>query len=330
MVSSPADSRTRFTARDTPGPPGDHTTTDVEVIGHAGLAIESEGGSPTRRHLDDALALAVDRLELDVCCTADGRLVMRHDVSLANNRLLADMDLAELRQADTGVLTLDEVVEHLGGHVPLLLDIKMARAAELLGIWLGRRRDLDTFAICTENLPWLLHLRFAAPRVARWPSFPDLGDRRTHHVQRVVVSLWRSHDSFGGLQRGVADVQRAARQLHRRPQESLANIAGLPWRDRLPMEVAQTREDVAAAGICVHHWVVSERLVEEAHSVGLHVNAWTVNNPFTARKMAAAGVDSITTDRVNLVRVALRPRDIPDPQLGAGRPLRAVARISPS
>jgi len=41
-------------------------------------------------------------------------------------------------------------------------------------------------------------------------------------------------------------------------------------------------------------------------------------------------VDSITTDRVNLVRVALRPRDIPDPQLGAGRPLRAVARISPS
>jgi glycerophosphoryl diester phosphodiesterase len=237
VVTSPAGARSGITARDLPRKQGGHTPTAVQVIGHAGLAIQSEGGVPTRRHLDEALALGVDRIEVDVCATADRALVVRHDVSL--------------------------------------------------------------------------------------------GDRRTHHVQRVVVGLWRSHASLSGLRRGVVDVHRAARQLRERPQESLANLAGLPWRARLPMDVAQTREDVAAAGMCVHHWVVSERLVEEAHSFGLHVNTWTVNNPFAARTVAAAGVDSITTDSVHLVRVALRSEQ-PDPQLRAGPPLRAVVRIAPS
>ena len=329
MVSSPAGSRTRFVARDTPGAPAGHFPTAVQVIGHAGLAIHNAEGSPARRHLDEAMSLGVDRIELDVCCTADGRLVMRHDVSLADGRSVADLTLSELRVADSGVLTIDDAVEHLGGRLPMLLDIKTAAATEALGIWLRRRRDLEGFALCTENLPWLLRLRFAAPRVERWPSFPDIGDRRTHHVQRVVVGLWRSHASIDGLRRGAADIHRAALQLSQRPHESLAYLAGLPWRGRLLLDIARMRDDVAAAGMCVHHWVVSERLVEEAHSVGLHVNAWTVNNPFAARLVAAAGVDSITTDRVDLVRVALRSSDGPDPRLGAGRPVRAVARISP-
>jgi glycerophosphoryl diester phosphodiesterase len=316
-------------ARDTPGAPAGHHPTDVELIGHAGLAINTAEGSPTRRHLDESISLGVDRIELDVCCTADGRLVLRHDASLSDGRSVADLDLADLRAEHRGVLTIDDAVEHLDGRVPLLLDIKTARAAEVLGIWLRRRHDLDSFAVCTENLPWLLRLRFAAPRVARWPSFPDIGDRRAYHVQRVVVGLWRSHASVDGLRRGVADVHRAARQLYQRPHESLANLAGLPWRGRLLLDIARVRDDVAAQGVCVHHWVVSERLVEEAHSVGLHVNAWTVNNPFAARMMVAAGVDSITTDRIDLVRVALRSYELPDPRLGAGRPLREAARISP-
>jgi len=196
-----------------PEAPGGQTAAAVQVIGHAGLAIQSEGGAPTRRQLDDALALGVDRIELDICRTADGHLIVRHDVCLADGRFVADLDLAELARADATALTLDEVVEHLAGRVPLLVDIKMAGAAELLGPWLRRRRDPDGFVVCTENLPWLLHLRFAAPRVARWPSFPNLGERRTHHVHRVIVGPWRSHASLGGLRRGAADVHRAARQL---------------------------------------------------------------------------------------------------------------------
>jgi glycerophosphoryl diester phosphodiesterase len=326
----PAGTRDRGPIRPAVAEPWGDKFISVELIGHAGMAIDTEGGSPTRGHLDDALDVDVDRLELDLCSTADGHLVMRHDTCVADNLFVGDLELAQLRVLDTDVLTIDEVIEYVGDRVPILLDIKMARAAELLGIWLRRRRDLDCFALCTENLPWLLHLRFAAPRVARWPSFPNLGERRAQHVQRVIGGLWRSHSSLGGLFQGVADVHRAARQIVQRPQESLARLAGLPWRGRLPGDLGKVCDDVMAAGLCVHHWMVSDDLIDEAHRRRLHVNAWTVNNPFAARAVAAAGVDSITTDRVSLVRMALCSQPPQHAVQDAAPRVRGAARIVPS
>jgi hypothetical protein len=301
----------------------------LEVIGHAGMAIDAEGGSPARVHLDEALDVGVDRLELDICSTADSYLVLRHDTCVADGVYVGDLDLAQLRALDTDVLTIDEGIEHLADRVPILLDIKTVRAAELLAIWLRRRRDLDCFALCTENLPWLLHLRFAAPGVARWPSFPNLGERRAQQVQRVIGGLWRSHSSLGGLFQGVADVHGAARQIVQRPQESLARLAGLPWRGRLPGDLGQVCDDVMAAGLCVHHWMVSDDLIDEAHARRLHVNAWTVNNRFAARAVAATGVDSITTDRVDLVRMALHLQPPQHARHDAPR-VRGAVRILPS
>jgi glycerophosphoryl diester phosphodiesterase len=316
-------------ARGVPVLPGDHRNDSMQVVGHAGLAIQREGGSPTRFHLDEAVAAGVDRLELDVCSSADGALVMLHDTYLADGRPVGELTLGEVRRADPEMLTIDDAVDHLGGRMPILLDLKSARVAQLLGVWFRGRRDTDLFATCTENLPWLVHLRFAAPGVERWPSYPDIGDRRTHHVQRVMVGLWRSHASLSGLRRGAADVQRAAMQLRRAPRESLSRLGGLPWRERLPQDIRQTCADTGAAGICVHHWVVSDQLVEEAHNLGLHVNTWTVNNPFAARMAADAGVDSITTDRVDLVRLALRSHLQPGPGTGSAGGLREAARIAP-
>lgn len=282
-----------------------------EVVAHAGLAIQRPGGTPTRRHLDEALGLGVERLELDICCTADGRLVLRHDTDLADGTFVGDLTLDQLRRADRFTLTLDEVSEHLAGRVAMLLDLKMARVAEMLGPWCSRRQDLDDYAICTENIAWLLHLRFAVPRVARWLSFPDLGDSSTHHVRRVAAALWRSHASLAGLRRGVSDIHRAAMHLRHNPHESLARLGGLPWRERLPLEIDRPCADIGAAGLCVQQWLVSPALVDAGHRLGLHVNTWTVNHPAAAPALAAAGVDSITTDRVEAIRMVLgidRPR----------------------
>lgn len=321
--------RRSATARGGPGLPGDLSARPIQLVGHAGLAIQRDGGSPTRRHLDDAVSVGLDRLELDVCSTAEGVLVVRHDVCLADGRPIADMTLGEMRCTDPELLTVDEAVEHLEGRMPILFDIKTARAAQLLGIWFRGRPDTDAYASCTENLPWLVHLRFAAPRVARWPSYPDIGERRTHHVQRVVVGLWRSHTTLSALRRSAAEIHRTAMQLRRAPRESVNRLGGLPWRERLPQDIRRTSAEVGAAGICVHHWVVSDELVDEAHHLALHVNAWTVNNPFAARMMAGAGVDSITTDRIDLVRLALR--SLPSPVLPAAgnRRLREAVRSSP-
>ena len=302
-----------------------------QVVGHCGLALQRPGGAPTRRHLDEALALALDRIELDVCASADGSLVVRHDTCLADGRMVGNLDLAELRRQDQLLLTLDEVTEHLGGRIPMTLDLKSGHAAHELGRWFARRRDLQMYAVCTENLPWLLHLRFAAPRVARWPSFPDLGERSSHHVQRVLSGLWHSHASLAGMRRGMSDVRRAAGQLRHRPHDSLARLAGLPWRDRLPHQLTQPCEDLDAQGICVQKWLISERLIDEAHRAGLHVNTWTINSPEVAQSLAAAGVDSITTDRVSAVRLALGIGRPPRAPAAARAPrLRVAARTGPS
>jgi hypothetical protein len=300
------------------------------VVGHACLAIDRAGGAPTRRQLDEAVALGLDRVEIDVCSSADGHLVVRHDKVLADGRFVADVDLDGLRRDDPELLTLDDVAEHLDGRIPLLLDIKMAHAAQALGPWLLGRRDHGQFALCTETLPWLLHLRFAAPRVARWPSFPDIGDHSRHHVQRVVAGLWRSHASLGGLRRGLADVHHVARHLRHRPEESLARLAALPWRG-LPLDITGLCRELGAEGVCVQKWLISGLLVEEAHRAGLHVNTWTINDPAIAQTVAAAGVDSITTDRVAALRLALGMGSPPRlPAAGGGPRLRVAGRSAPS
>jgi glycerophosphoryl diester phosphodiesterase len=299
------------------------------VVGHAGLAIDRAGGAPTRRHLDRAVALGLERLELDVCSSADGRPVARHDARLPDGRAVAGVDLAELRRHDAGLLTLDDVCDQLGAQIPLLLDVKTTAAAHALGLWFRGRRDLEQYTLCTENRRFLLHLRFASPRVARWPSFPDLGDSRSHHVQHVLAGLWRSHTSIGGLRRGLADMHRAARQLRRHPHLSLAHIGGLPWRERLPIDLERLCVDLAAAGICVQQWLISTRLVEAAHGAGLHVNTWTINNALAAPLIAASGVDSITTDRVAAMRLGLGLGRRPPFPAPTAAPLRVAGRTSP-
>jgi len=46
-------------------------------------------------------------------------------------------------------------------------------------------------------------------------------------------------------------------------------------------------------------------VVEAAHTVGVAVNTWTVNDPEEARRLAAAGVDAIITDVPAEIRAAL-------------------------
>ncbi|MGK5728807.1 glycerophosphodiester phosphodiesterase [Streptomyces sp. URMC 124] len=60
------------------------------------------------------------------------------------------------------------------------------------------------------------------------------------------------------------------------------------------------------------HWLnyrfglVSPELVARNHSEGLLVSAWTADTRFTMRRLLAAGVDAITTNRVGALRSLLR------------------------
>ena len=59
---------------------------------------------------------------------------------------------------------------------------------------------------------------------------------------------------------------------------------------------------LGAQGISVHHGVVTPELVRGAHLRELRCSTWTVNRRDDVRRVAAAGVDAITSDYPDRVR----------------------------
>jgi glycerophosphoryl diester phosphodiesterase len=63
--------------------------------------------------------------------------------------------------------------------------------------------------------------------------------------------------------------------------------------------------EVRAEAIHPHHSRAEQALVEAARGAGVRVNAWTVNLPEDARRLADLGVDELTTDYPDRIGAAL-------------------------
>lgn len=242
----------------------------MQFIGHAGLAMGRPGGTPTRQTLARAERAHLDWLEIDVCRAADGTLLLRHDVVLRSGRPVGAATPEEVRRDDPETLTLDEAAEVLPASLPVLVDLKDARDAAAVAGWLAARSDPDRWAVCTDDLPALTAFRERAPRIARWRGLPRVPPGRGESFRRAMACALRS-------------------TLSRR----LGALAG----------------EVGAAAFTVDRWAITPRLCAEARRLRLPVAAWTVNSAPVARRMAAAGVDLITTDRVEEMRAALGAQD---------------------
>jgi glycerophosphoryl diester phosphodiesterase len=70
-------------------------------------------------------------------------------------------------------------------------------------------------------------------------------------------------------------------------------------------DVAAAQKEVGCNWIAPHHGVVDRDYVEKAHALGLRVNTWTVNEEADMRRLLAAGCDSITSDRPDLLKRVL-------------------------
>lgn len=245
----------------------------VRFIGHAGLAADRPGGTPTRLTLAGAERLHIDWIEVDVCRSSDGTLLLRHDLRLPSGGAVGSSDAAAVRREDPEVLTLDEGAEVLeAGTVPVLVDLKDAADAAAVGDWLAARPDPRRWAVCTDDRDALLTLRSSAPGVARWRGVPRVAPGRGEPVRRITAMLLRS---------------------------------------LLPAKLERLAAEVDAAGFTVDRWAVTPALCAAARRLQLPVAAWTVNSVGVARRMAACGVDYLTTDRVAEMRAALAPQDGP-------------------
>jgi len=298
----------------------------VEWIGHAGLAGSRPGAGPSRETLGAADKLALDWLELDVCITDDDVLVLRHQSRLPGGYPVQALTLPDLRRIEPDILTLTDAAEHLGGRVPMLVDVKSPRVVAPLVAWLQSHRHAGVFAVCSESPDALLKMREDVPWVPRWCTLTALWRWTTEAIPPLLRPLVR--DLFPGALWNEADgVTDAGAEITtawtallgtEHVAERLRRMVATAGRDELPAHVGELAGEVGAAAISVDHWAVTPHLCEVAHHLNLTVAAWTVNRIEVACDLARCGVDAITSDDVATIRHAVRAVSRDGVQAGAG------------
>jgi glycerophosphoryl diester phosphodiesterase len=272
-------------------------------VAHAGLAAARPGGAPTRETLGEVLRAGVDCVELDVCVTRDGALVLRHDARLAGGRRLSTLSLDDLRHRGCELLTLDEAVEVVGHRVPVLVDVKSRETATPLGRWLRHRRSLEVLGVCSDDRDVLVEMRRRVPAVPRWWSLPAVPGSRPEWAGAVVEVLAQRR-GLRGLVPPLTDLGALARD---RPlsREDFLHLACIPTRRWLPSQLPRLTAEVAPAGLAVAHGAITPALCAAAERLGLLMAAWTVNRVGLARQVLRCGVRIINSDRVVPLRLAL-------------------------
>ncbi|MFS0715050.1 glycerophosphodiester phosphodiesterase family protein [Microbacterium sp. 2P01SA-2] len=209
-----------------------------------------------------AHALGVRYVESDCHVSADGTVILFHDADLS--RVAGD----PREVAEVGDRELEDLMADRGGLVTLA-------------------QALEAFPSLFFNLD--VKAEAAADRV---------GALVAPHADRVLLT------SFSEKTRKKA--LRAARAAGGRPATSAGTVriaalvvavaSGVPWligralRGIDAVQVPERRGPVR---------VVSPRMIRAVHRAGVEMHVWTINDADSMRRLLAAGVDGIVTDRAD-------------------------------
>jgi glycerophosphoryl diester phosphodiesterase len=237
-------------------------------LGHRG----ARGLAPenTLAGMRAAMQAGADGVEFDVQRTADGHLVIFHDDNLKRicgvGGRIVTSTLAQLRELDAG--------RHFGPQF----------AGELI----------PTLNEVLETLPASAFVNIEAKRFRFRSDGLETGIvdafRRHNLAGRCIVSsfnpvlLWR----LGRMDRAVP------LGLLYAPDEPPGLNRGWP------------RHLLRLAALHPYHGQLTPELVQQARGRGQQVNTWTVNEPDDMRRLIGLGVDSLITDRPDLLTEVLR------------------------
>jgi len=225
----------------------------IKVTGHRGAAgLEPEN---TLRSIRKAIDLGVDRVEVDVRVTRDGRLVVIHDETVDRTTnghgYVKELTFNEIRKLDAGkgekVPTLEEVLEITRGKVELQIELKVPEATDPT-LRLIERESAEEEVIITSFIHDLL--------------------RRVHEFNPKLRT--------GAL---------------------FFNIEG---------DICEKALNVYSEAIHVYYRNVDAELVRHAHEMGLEIEVWNPDEPKEMMRMIRLGVDSIGTNRPDILLNLLR------------------------
>jgi len=164
------------------------------------------------------------------------------------------------------------------------------------GGWFGRQ-------FAGERVPRLEQvLAFCAGRARVFVELKPGGGPAL--AQRALETIARVPDDETAVISFDPDlVQEVARH---RPDLPLGFLVSERYVRQLGPEQAVLATLACGAGfIAPHHNAASEAVIALAHGAGLPVSVWTVDDPVDVRRLAALGVDAITTNRPEVALAAL-------------------------
>ncbi len=255
----------------------------VELVAHrGGAALAPEN---TLAAFQNALTFGVDAVEMDVHLTRDGEVVVFHDNVLDNKTdghgNIADATWAELQTLNAAatypngwserlpISTLAQVIQALKGKARMQIEIKFME------------------------------------RNGHHSRYPQIEARVVDIVRDAGVLdevLIISYD-WGCL----TTIKTLEPRLLVGTIVAPESLAILPIPNQMtPFALIQTIQNLQADYLNIDRNLVTKYLVDTAHASGLKVGVWTVNEPDTMQRLAALGVDSITSDRPDLLAKAFR------------------------
>ncbi len=232
------------------------------------LAFAHRGGAEhgvenTMSTFAAAVALGYRYIETDVHATSDGALVAFHDITL---------------QRVTGVAgRIEELTWEQLSNVPVGADERVPLLADLLGTWPEIRVNIDVKADhAVQPLIEAIGNTKALDRIC----VGSFSDRRVRQVRAAL-----------GPRLCTALAPREAARLR------LASWRGV---------TASGASPAAACAQLPHRFgpvrVTDSRLVRHAHTQGLQVHVWTIDEPAEMEHLLDMGVDGLMTDRPSVLR----------------------------
>ena len=230
------------------------------IIGHRGAsAVAPEN---TMAAFREAIAVGADGIEFDVRLTRDGVPVVIHDSTLRRtggvSQRVADLTETELKKIDVGRWF--KTGSFAGEGIPSL--------KELLELFETNDRSLYLEMKCHSPAEYR-PLAEACCRLIDQYSFRE----------RVVVECFQL-PALEVLKEIDPDIKTAA------------------LFDRvLTQQSAITRAtEIGAMAIALHHRLARGELVKRAKQAGLHVAAWTIDDPIWIDRARAIGIDALITN----------------------------------
>jgi glycerophosphoryl diester phosphodiesterase len=255
----------------------------TRIIAHRGASFDAPENTRIAAQL--AWQQGADAVEIDCRLTGDGQVVVIHDRDTCRTSgeslIISQQSLTRIRRLDVGRW---QGPEFAGERVPLLREIIETMPAA------GR---LFIEVKCGEEI---------------LPQLAEILDRAEIELDRFVIICFDSR-IVAKIKARLAGVsaplvaRSAGKQTGAAAEATIAQLierAGRLHLDGVDLDAAGQIDTVAVAAL---------------HAANLECCVWTVDDPLQARKLAAMGVDGITTNRPAWLREQLTA-GLPTPEVG--------------